>query len=84
MKVEEVKAAVETCTEIGKNRKKAADAIKGTKQQTYGAKTLWREGNKSRLAEIGMALRVVPEPTGGLFRHEWSRCRTVGEGCPCP
>lgn len=37
--------------------------MKGITQQTAATKKLWREGNKSRLIQIGVALIMVPEPT---------------------
>ena len=35
----------------------------GTSRVTAAPNKLWREGNKSRLIQIGMALIVLPEPT---------------------
>jgi hypothetical protein len=61
--VEETKTAVKAMTELCEAKKDAANAFKETRQQACATKKLWREGNKSRLIQIGMALIVLPEPT---------------------
>jgi hypothetical protein len=63
LKIEEVKTAIEAATELCRSRTEAAEALRATRQQAAATKELWREGNKSRLIQIGMALIVLPEPT---------------------
>lgn len=60
---EKIKMATKALTELSQQKKEAATTIQGTSQQTAATKKLWREGNKSRLIQIGMALVVFPEPT---------------------
>lgn len=49
--------------EYGQNQKEACIALKETKQEGICNQKLWKEGNKSKLIQIGMALIVFPEPT---------------------
>jgi hypothetical protein len=55
--------ATKALTELSESYKDLYSAIKGTSREAAAAKKLWREGNKSRLIQIGMALIVLPEPT---------------------
>jgi hypothetical protein len=57
------KVAIKALTELAVIKKDAVTMLKGTRQQGSATKKLWREGNKSRLMQIGMALVVLPEPT---------------------
>jgi len=52
-----------TLTELAESYKDLCNGIKGTSRETAATNKLWREGNKSRLIQIGMALIVLPEPT---------------------
>ena len=63
MKAEEFKTAIKACVEISENRKTRAQTITEIRRQACTTKKLCREGNKSRLAQIGVALIVFPEPT---------------------
>jgi hypothetical protein len=63
LEVEKAKTAIKVITELAESRKSTASAFKETKIQAGATKKLWREGNKSRLMQIGMALVVLPEPT---------------------
>ena len=63
MSVKEAKAAIAALTELAEAKSDAANMLKGASQQASATKKLWREGNKSRLIQIGMALIVLPEPT---------------------
>jgi hypothetical protein len=63
VEVEKAKTAIKVLTELAESKKSTVNALKETKMQTCATKKLWREGNKSRLIQIGMALLVVPEPT---------------------
>ena len=61
--VENAKVAVKALTELAEIKKSAAGSMRETRMQGAATKKLWREGNKSRLIQIGMALIVLPEPT---------------------
>jgi hypothetical protein len=63
MKTEEIKSATKALTELNKSYSDLFDALKGTARDVEATKKLWREGNKSRLVTIGIALIVFPEPT---------------------
>ncbi len=63
MEVEKAKTAIKVITELAESRKSTTNALRETKLQGSATKKLWREGNKSRLIQIGMALMVLPEPT---------------------
>jgi hypothetical protein len=63
MGVEEAKTAVKALVELSEAKKDAAAAMKATCIEGESTEKLWREGNKSKLIQIGMALVVFPEPT---------------------
>jgi hypothetical protein len=63
MKPEETKATIKSITELSQSGKELINEIKITTQQVSSSKKLWREGNKSRLIKLGMAIFVFPEPT---------------------
>jgi hypothetical protein len=63
MNVQDAKTAIKALTELAEDKKYAAQALKGAGQDACVSKKLWREGNKSKLIKIGMALVVFPEPT---------------------
>jgi hypothetical protein len=57
------KLATKAAVEFSQNRKDACNALQVTRQLASDNKKLWKEGHKSRLIQIGMALIVFPEPT---------------------
>jgi hypothetical protein len=63
MKVEEAKTATKALNELNESYSELFGAIKGTARDVEASKKLWREGNKSRLMKIGMAIIMIPEPT---------------------
>jgi hypothetical protein len=63
MKREEAIQTAKTLTELTESYKDLYCGIKGASREVVTTKKLWREGNKSRLIQIGMALIVLPEPT---------------------
>ena len=63
LEIEKAKTAIKIITELAESKKTTANALRETKLQAGATKKLWREGNKSRLMQIGMALIVLPEPT---------------------
>jgi hypothetical protein len=63
MKTEEVKTATKALNELNDGYLDLFGAIKSTSREAEATKKLWREGNKSKLIKIGIALIVFPEPT---------------------
>jgi hypothetical protein len=63
MKLEQVKNATKALNELNESSIDLIGAVKGTANTAGAAKKLWREGNKSRLIQIGISLVVFPEPT---------------------
>jgi hypothetical protein len=63
MRLEEAKMRAEALTELAENQKELLIELKNFNREVGFAKKLWREGNKSRLMRIGVALIVFPEPT---------------------
>jgi hypothetical protein len=55
--------ATKTVVELSQNRRDTYNALQGTRQQAILNHKLWKEGNKSRLIEVGLALIALPEPT---------------------
>ncbi len=55
--------AVTAASGFGQNQKDAIAAIEQTKRCALSNHRLWKEGNKSKLIQIGMALVAFPEPT---------------------
>jgi hypothetical protein len=63
MKPEQAKTAAKALNELNQSYIDLLGAIKGTANTAEATKKLWREGNKSRLIKIGVALIMFPEPT---------------------
>lgn len=63
MDVEEAKVHAKSLREIGECGKDIGDSVKDTAQSVGSIKKLSREGNKSRLIQIGMTIFLIPEPT---------------------
>ena len=63
MKVEETKAAIKAMAEDIKERNELIKAANGHSQVASDVKKVFREGNKSKLIKLGVALIVFPEPT---------------------
>jgi len=57
------KVAIKTLIEQSENKKDANNTLKDAFKHGAATKKLWREGNKSKLIQIGMTLMVLPEPT---------------------
>ncbi len=55
--------AVQASKEFSQNQKDACTALQDTKKQAISERNLWKDGNKSKLMQIGVALIVFPEPT---------------------
>jgi hypothetical protein len=63
MKVEETKAAIKAVAEAIKERNELVSAIGDNGRVASDVKKVFREGNKSKLIKLGVALIVCPEPT---------------------
>jgi len=63
MKKQDAKAIVTAANELSESYADLAQAMKATTRGTKAAKQLWRDGNKSKLIKLGLALIVFPEPT---------------------
>ena len=63
MKREEVKQATNALTELAENYKNLYRGIKDTSGEVVAVRNLWREGNKSKLMKIGIALIMFPDPS---------------------
>jgi len=63
VKSEQAKTAVKALNELSESYVELSGAMKGAANTAGATKKLWREGNKSRLIKIGVALIMFPEPT---------------------
>lgn len=63
MKPDEMKAVADTLKELNESYADLLHVAKGTTEEVKSAKQLCRDGNGSRLAKLGLALVVFPEPT---------------------
>jgi hypothetical protein len=63
MKTEEIKTMTDALNELAEGYADLIQAVKGSAKEAETAKKLWKNGNKSRLIKIGLALIVFPEPT---------------------
>ncbi len=63
MKLDQAKTATKALIELSEYQKELYAVIKRTSRQTAATKKLWREGNKSRLIKLGVALIVFPDPS---------------------
>lgn len=63
MKIEEMKTMVSTINDLKESYTDFLQSMKGTVKEMKTTKQLWREGNKSKLIKLGLALIVFPEPT---------------------
>jgi hypothetical protein len=61
--VEKAKTAVKALYELSEAKQDASKALKNTCIVGESTEKLWRQGNKSKLFEIGMTSVAIPEPT---------------------
>ncbi len=54
---------IQAAVEFRQNQKDTSAAIQETRSNAMSTQKLWKEGNKSRLIQIGVALIGFPEPT---------------------
>jgi hypothetical protein len=55
--------ATQAAKDYSQNQKEVCTALQDTKKEAMARRNLWKEGDKSKLIQIGMALIVFPEPT---------------------
>ncbi len=61
--MERLKATRQALNEMNESYMGLLRETKSTAQTVHDAKQLWREGYKSRLIKIGVAIVMIPEPT---------------------
>lgn len=85
MNPEQAKTANKALNELSENYIDLIHAVKSTANSTEAAKKLWREGNKSRLIELGIALIIFPEPTAisEVIGAGFIAAGTVKKGLQC-
>ncbi len=54
---------MQAAKDYAQSQKEAFAALQKTKDEAMSKRNLWKEGGKSKLIQIGMALIVFPEPT---------------------
>jgi hypothetical protein len=62
MKTEEFKALTQSVKEMSRDHIELANSIKAASSSTNATKNLWKNGHKSLLIKVGLALLVFPEP----------------------
>jgi len=63
MKPDEAKMMVEALNELSESYVDLAQAIRGTARSAKATKQLWRNGKRSHLIKVGLALIAFPDPT---------------------
>ena len=63
MKPRELKATATVLQELGLSYQETLEIMKGFTKDLRSTKSLWRDGDKSRLVKIGLTLIAFPEPT---------------------
>ncbi len=61
--MEKAKHTIKAVAELTEGYRDLYKGIKGTAREAAATKKLWREGNKSRLIRIGVALILFPDPS---------------------
>jgi len=61
--MEKAKQTTKAVAELTESYRDLYKGIKGTAWEAVATKKLWREGNKSRLIKIGVALILFPDPS---------------------
>ena len=59
----ELKTTATVLQELGVSYQDTLEAMKGVTRDLRFTRSLWRDGDKSRLVKIGLALIACPEPT---------------------
>jgi len=59
----ELKTTATVLQELGLSYQETLEIMKGVTKDLRSTKSLWRDGDKSRLVKIGLTLIACPEPT---------------------
>ena len=63
MEPRELKTTATVLQELGLSYQETLEVMKGFTKDLRSTKSLWRDGDKSRLVKIGLTLIACPEPT---------------------
>ena len=63
MESRELKTMTAALQELGLSYEEALRAMKGVPKDLRFVRSLWKDGDKSRLVKMGLALIAFPEPT---------------------
>ena len=63
MKPRELKTTATVLQELGLNYQETLKVMKGITKDLRSTKSLWKDGDKSRLVKIGLTMIAFPEPT---------------------
>ena len=63
MKTDAMKGKIKAINETNESYVDLIQDMRGTIREVKAAKKLWKDGNKSKLIKLGLALIVFPEPT---------------------
>jgi len=63
VKTTELRTMANALRELGLSYKDTLEAMKGFAENLRSTRSLWRDGDKSRLIKLGLALIACPEPT---------------------
>jgi hypothetical protein len=59
----ELKTTATVLQELGLNYQENLEVMKGVTKDLRSTKSLWKDGDKSRLVKIGLTMIAFPEPT---------------------
>jgi hypothetical protein len=63
VKTTELRTIATALRELGLSYEDTLEVMKGVAENLHSTRSLWRDGDKSRLVKIGLALIACPEPT---------------------
>ena len=63
MKTRELRTIAAALQELRLSYEDSLEAMKGVAENLRSTRNLWRDGDKSKLVKIGLALIACPEPT---------------------
>ncbi len=63
MEPRELKTIATVLQELGLSYEETLEVMKGLAKDLRSTKNLWKDGDKSRVVKIGLALIACPEPT---------------------
>jgi hypothetical protein len=63
MKLDEARKTAKTLAEMSESCAEATHLMRDMTREVRATKKLWKEGNKSTLIKVGVALIALPDPT---------------------